>query len=93
MTLQLAAAVSNFSWLETMMTDVPWRGDVIREDVRLENGMMRIPDRPGLGVELNEAACAEHPYKAYELRHYKGTLTDIRPANARPFFSGGANEV
>jgi galactonate dehydratase len=91
MTLQLAAAVSNFSWLETMMTDVPWRGEVVREDVRLENGMMRIPDRPGLGVELNEAACAEHPYKAYELRHYKGTLTDIRPADAKPFFSAGAD--
>jgi galactonate dehydratase len=93
MTLQLAAAVSNFSWLETMLTDVPWRGEVIREDVRLNNGMMRIPNAPGLGVELNEAACAEHPYKAYELRHYKGTLTDIRPADARPFFSVGTDSA
>lgn len=90
MTLQLAAAASNFSWLETMLTDVPWRGEVVRENVQLENGMMRIPDAPGLGVELNEAACADHPYKAYELRHYKGTLTDIRPADARPFFSVSA---
>ena len=87
MTLHLAAAVSNFAWLETMMTDVPWRGEVVNETVGFDNGMMTIPQTPGLGVTINEDACAEHPYKPYELRHYKGTLTDIRPADARPFFA------
>lgn len=87
MTLHLAAAVSNFSWLETMMTDVPWRGEVVTESVSLENGMMRIGDAPGLGVDIVEDACAAHPYQPYELRHYKGTLTDIRPTDAKPFFA------
>ncbi len=40
---------------------------------------MRIPDAPGLGLELNEAALAAHPFEPRELRHYAGTLTDIRP--------------
>lgn len=85
-TLQLAAASANFAWLETMMTDVPWRSEIVREDVSLIDGEMTIPAVPGLGVELDEAACAAHPYQVYELRHYRGTLTNIRPQAATPFF-------
>jgi galactonate dehydratase len=48
---------------------------------------MRIPTAPGLGVDIDEEACVAHPYKVYDLRHYKGTLTDIRPADAKPFYA------
>ena len=91
MTLHLAAAVSNFSWLETMMSDVPWRGEVVKENVNFKDGFMAISDAPGLGIDIDEEACAEHPYKPYDLRHYKGTLTDIRPENAKPFFQNDTN--
>lgn len=87
MTLHLAAAAENVSWLETMASDVPWRGEVVRETVRLSAGKMSIPAAPGLGVELDEAACARHPYVARDLRHYQGTLTDIRPPDAQPFYA------
>jgi galactonate dehydratase len=90
MTLHLAAAVSNFSWLETMISDVPWRSEVVRENVAFSDGMMSIPNAPGLGVDIDEDACLRHPYQPYELRHYKGTLTDIRPDNARPFYLTGS---
>lgn len=86
MALQLAAALPNFHILETMMTDVPWRKDICREDVTLEAGAMTIPDTPGLGVDIDEEACAAHPYKAYTLRHYVGTLTDIRPPGEEQLF-------
>lgn len=80
--LQLAACVPNFLILETMNTDVPWRREVCDEQVELVNGEMRVPDRPGIGVTVDPAAVAEHPYQPRDLRHYRGDLTDIRPPDA-----------
>jgi galactonate dehydratase len=48
---------------------------------------MMIPDKPGLGIDINEEAIARHPYQPKDLRHYKGTLTDIRPPDATSYFS------
>ncbi len=87
MTLHLAASTPNFAWLETMVSDVPWRSHVVRESVVIEDGMMLIPDAPGLGVDIDEEACAAHPPKTYSLRHYGGTLTAIRPVDAKPFYT------
>jgi len=81
--LQLAACIPNFQNLETMATDVPWRGEVCTEHAQFSDGAMIIPDTPGLGVEVNEAAVAEHPFQPHDLRHYRGGLTDIRPADAQ----------
>ncbi|WP_321473891.1 galactonate dehydratase [uncultured Paludibaculum sp.] len=87
MTLQLAASTPNFGMLETMLSDVDWRDDVVHETLEMVDGCLLIPDTPGLGVELDEAAAAAHPYEARDLRHYTGALTRIRPANARPWFT------
>ena len=87
MTLHLGAATANFAWLETMVSDVPWRGEVVREDVVVgADGLMRVPMAPGLGVDIDVAACAKRPPGTYALRHYGGTLTNIRPVDAKPFF-------
>ncbi len=86
-TLQLAACVPNFHLLETMSSDVPYRGRVTTENVAFRDGSMLIPDRPGLGIDLDEAAIAEHPYRPRDLRHYRGDLTDIRPDSARGYFT------
>jgi galactonate dehydratase len=48
--------------------------------------MMRIPDAPGLGIDLNEEAIAAHPYQPRDLRHYVGRLTEIRPPDAAGYF-------
>ena len=85
-TLHIAASTPNFFLLETMATDVPWRGELTNEDVRMENGEMLIPTRPGIGIELNEDALAKHPPKHYHLRHYRGDLTAIRPTDAKEWF-------
>ncbi|MGP1395499.1 MAG: mandelate racemase/muconate lactonizing enzyme family protein [Inquilinaceae bacterium] len=77
MTLHLAASTANFTLLETMMVDVPWRADVVPEDLVLEDGHMIIPDRPGLGVTLDEAAAARHPYVFKPPAHFiKRTYRD-----------------
>lgn len=85
-TLQLAASLPGFFLLETMATDVPWRSDVCDEAVQFADGFMYINDRPGIGVEINEAELLKYPYQPIALRHYKGTLTNIRPDDATTFF-------
>lgn len=84
--LQLAACCPNFCILEIMYSDVEWRKDVTNEKLEYANGMIKIPDGPGLGIEINEEACLEHPYKPHTLRHYTGALTDIRPAKTEFYF-------
>ena len=86
-TLHVAAAVPNFFLMETMSTDVPWRQDITTESLQLEGGAMVVPDGPGLGIDLCEEAIAAHPQKSYHLRHYRGDLTSIRPANAKAWFA------
>lgn len=85
-TLQLAACTPNFYLLETMSSDIPWRADVSTERVKFENSEMFIPDLPGLGIDINESEIAKHPYECRNLRHYAGTLTDIRPADSKGYF-------
>ena len=70
--------------------DVPWRAEISTEQVRLNNGFMAIPTAPGLGIDINEAAIAKHPYQPTALRHYRGNLVDIRPADAVSYFEQGA---
>lgn len=85
-TLQLAACIPNFYLLETMANDILWRADVSTEKVKFENSEMFIPDLPGLGIDINEEEIAKHPYECRNLRHYVGTLTDIRPEGSTGYF-------
>jgi galactonate dehydratase len=85
-TLQLAACTPNFTILEIMISDVIWRSEICDEALQMENGCLLIPDKPGLGIEIDEAACARYPYQPHRLRHYTGNLTDIRPPQTAPYF-------
>ncbi len=85
-TLQLAACCPNFNILEIMYSDVTWRADVTNENLHYEDGYITIPDKPGLGIEINEEACLAHPYQVHTLRHYTGALTDIRPPQTAFYF-------
>jgi galactonate dehydratase len=85
-TLQLAACCPNFSILEIMYSDVDWRKDVTNEELHYEDGFITIPDKPGLGIEIDEEACLAHPYQVHTLRHYTGALTNIRPAKSEFYF-------
>ena len=85
-TLQLAACCPNFCILEIMYSDVDYRKYVTNENLVYENGRIRIGDKPGLGIELNEEECLKHPYVEHNLRHYTGALTDIRPPKTEFYF-------
>jgi galactonate dehydratase len=43
--------------------DVPWRADLVHGWNPATGGEFGLPDRPGLGIELNLDACAQHPYQ------------------------------
>lgn len=85
-TLQLAACCPGFSILEIMYSDVDYRKKVTNENLVYENGRIKIGDKPGLGIELNEEECLKHPYAEHNLRHYTGALTDIRPPRTEFYF-------
>ncbi len=57
-----AAATENFIALEHHHVDVPWWDDLVTglPDPVIQDGFIAVPDAPGLGVELNEAAIREH---------------------------------
>lgn len=70
-----------------MNSDVPWRADISTKTVKFEHGAMNLPDKPGLGIEIKVEEIKKHPFVAKEPRHSKGTLTDIRPADAKKYFA------
>ncbi len=76
--VQMAACVPNFFALEHFPPE-QWRFDVCRNDMTLEDGWLEIPDRPGLGVEFNEEAAAEHPYQPVDLYELHRPGSNISP--------------
>jgi galactonate dehydratase len=85
MTLQLAATIPNFCILETIAVDVPWRREIVRESLEFSNSEIRIPNQPGLGLELNEEACARHPFVRHPIRQFDDSSTATRPEGSVPF--------
>lgn len=59
-----AAATQNFIALENHSVDIPWWEDLVTGDKPLvDGGYVTVPDKPGLGVELNEEVVKEHLMK------------------------------
>jgi len=55
------ATMRNFTVLEFHAQDVPWWNDlVIADQPIIQNGYIRLPQKAGLGVELNEEIAREH---------------------------------
>ena len=92
--LQLAATVPNFCIHEIMLTDASFRKTITNEEVVFEDGYIKIPDKPGLGIDVNVDEVEKRPYTPRNLRHYTGAVTDIRPKNDTIYyFKGLENEV
>ncbi len=68
--LHFALSTPNFLIQEDMLADVPWRWDVVSYALQTKNGYWLPTDAPGLGVEVNEAAAAKHPFRQ-EVLHSK----------------------
>ena len=54
--------------------DAPWRNELVSGWRPMANGRYILPDKPGLGIELDDAACARHPY----VKHAFPSLWDVR---------------
>ena len=87
--LQLAATTPNFVIHEMMLTDGSFRKVVTNENVKFEDGYLVISDKPGLGIDVNVEEIEKRPYTPRNLRHYTGTLTDIRPKGDSFYFFEG----
>ena len=65
--VHVAAATRNFMALELHSVDVPWWGDIVKPALSYEGGFIKVPSKPGLGIdELNERlvkkqSCADFP--------------------------------
>jgi len=46
-----------------MRADVPWRDEVVRGGAPIVAGHVLPPQGPGIGIEIDEAAAARHPYE------------------------------
>jgi 2-dehydro-3-deoxyphosphogalactonate aldolase len=61
--IQLAACSPNFLILEGILDWGGFHAEILSSPVRWEAGFVIPPTAPGLGVELNEAVAARHPYE------------------------------
>jgi galactonate dehydratase len=62
--LHVAWSTPNMLLLESFAEfDVDWRDDLVGGWNPLSNGKLALPDAPGLGLELDETAIAQHPYR------------------------------
>lgn len=66
--VHFALSTPNFIIQEDMLSDVPWRWDVVESSLRIVDGYWQIPTAPGLGVSVNEEAAAEHPFQQEPLQ-------------------------
>jgi gluconate/galactonate dehydratase len=59
--VHLGAAVPNFDLLEYHALEVDWWDDLTaREEPLIQDGTIEVPEKPGLGVELDESVAETH---------------------------------
>lgn len=68
--LQLGFAEPSYVTCESVHQDVPWRADVVKEgfEVDPKTRTVRPGSAPGLGIELDEAEIAKHPFEQEALQ-------------------------
>lgn len=66
--LHFAVSTPNHLIQEEMVGAVPWYDEVVRGPIDRRDGYWQVPQSAGLGVEVDEAACARYPF-APEVMH------------------------
>lgn len=69
--IHVLASSPNCIFLEHRATDVPWRTEVAVGVIPEKDGYLAVPELPGLGIDLDEEAIAEHPVYAVEDMEYQ----------------------
>jgi galactonate dehydratase len=60
--VQLDAAIPNYVLQESNIIRPPL-SEIVDQPVKLERGYVVVPDRPGIGVEIDEDVLTEYPYR------------------------------
>ncbi|UCE48225.1 MAG: hypothetical protein JSW47_21825, partial [Phycisphaerales bacterium] len=66
----LAAAIPHCPFIEYLpaeLTDSPLRVELADDGLEMKNGVLALPDKPGLGVELNRDALEKYRARPLEL--------------------------
>jgi galactonate dehydratase len=74
--LHFDIATPNFVIQEEMTGAVPWYDEVAETPIRRVDGAWQIPDKPGLGVEVDEKVAAKHPFAQEVLHATHAVLSD-----------------
>ncbi len=75
----VALASPNFVACEWVVDGPAWVGELLTEPLTIAGGVLSLPRRPGLGIELDLERCREHPYRPSDLpafRHRDGSVAD-----------------
>ncbi len=81
--VHMAAAISNFAWLEHRSSPVEELGfndkTIFTRQCELDGANLKVPDRPGLGIEIDETAlraATPQPHEPPHLRRKDGSHTN-----------------
>lgn len=74
--LHFAVSTPNHLIQEEMVGAVPWYFDVVHGPIEMIDGFWQTPTAPGLGVEVDEAACERHPYEPETFHTSTAVLDD-----------------
>lgn len=58
--VQACSIIPNFFVLEYQMGDVKWRDQILNEPIPIKKGRIKVPNKPGLGVDLNKKELSKH---------------------------------
>lgn len=74
--LHFAVSTPNHIIQEEMVGAVPWYFDVVRGPIKMIDGHWQVPQAPGLGIEVDDAICARHPYAAEVMHTTNAVMPD-----------------
>jgi galactonate dehydratase len=74
--LHFAVSTPNHLIQEEMVGAVPWYFEVVKGPIKMIDGCWQVPDAPGLGIEVDEASAAKHPYKPEVIHTTNAVLSD-----------------
>jgi len=74
--LHFDIATPNFVIQEEMTGAVPWYHEVVDSPIKAEDGHWLVPERPGLGVEIDEKVAAKHPFEQETMAASQAMLSD-----------------
>ncbi len=64
--VQVDATIPHFVLQSSNVIRTPI-SEIVDEPLKIEKGYVIVPDRPGIGIEINEEVLAKYPYKPYPI--------------------------